>query len=255
MIPIKSQDEIRIMREAGAIAATVLHKLAEMVQPGVTTYDLDQQGKQLIESLGAKSACFNYTAHGISFPSYTCISVNEEVVHGIGTIKRIIQEGDIVSLDVSVIYDGYIGDNAKTVLVEPVAQEVKDLVKTTQEALMLGIAQARAGNRVGDISYAIQRYVQGKRYGIVREFVGHGVGKTMHEEPQIPNFGPPKKGPKLMEGMTLAIEPMVNLGRQEVEYAKDGWTILTKDRKPSAHFEHSILVTSSEPEILTLPKK
>lgn len=255
MIPIKSQDEIRIMREAGAIAATVLHKLAEMVQPGVTTYDLDQQGKQLIESFGAKSACFNYTAHGISFPSYTCISVNEEVVHGIGTIKRIIQQGDIVSLDVSVVYDGYIGDNAKTVLVEPVAQEVKDLVKTTQEALMLGIAQARAGNRVGDISHAIQRYVQGKHYGIVREFVGHGVGKTMHEEPQIPNFGPPKKGPKLMEGMTLAIEPMVNLGRQEVEYAKDGWTILTKDRKPSAHFEHSILVTSSEPEILTLPKK
>lgn len=255
MIPIKSDDEIRIMREAGAVAATVLHRLAEMVQPGVTTYDLDQEGKQLIESFGAKSACFNYTANGISFPSYTCISVNEEVVHGIGTLKRIIQEGDIVSLDVSVVYEGYIGDNAKTVLVEPVAKEIADMVKATQEALMQGIQQARPGNRVGDISHAIQRFVEGKRYGIVREFVGHGVGKTMHEEPQIPNFGRPKKGPKLMEGMTLAIEPMVNLGKADVEYANDGWTILTKDRKPSAHFEHTILVTSDEPEILTLPKK
>ena len=255
MISIKTAEQIEKMREAGRVAATALDRLAQEVKPGVTTYDLDQLGKQFIEEMGAVSACHNYRAGSKSFPSYTCISVNEEIIHGIGTMKRVIKPGDIVSLDVSVVKNGFIGDNARTVMVEPVQEEVSFLVKTTQEALLKGIKQARAGNRVGDISNAVQRFVEGKGLSIVKEFVGHGVGKTMHEEPQIPNYGKPKSGPKLLPGMTIAIEPMVNLGKAGIRYADDGWTAVTADGLASAHFEHTVLITDGDPEILTLLKK
>lgn len=255
MIPIKTDEQIEKMREAGRVAATVLDRLAQEVKPGVTTYDLDQLGKQLIEEMDAVSACHNYRAGSKLFPAYTCISVNEEIIHGIGTMKRVIREGDIVSLDVSVVKEGFIGDNARTVTVEPVSEEVAFLVETTQEALAKGVKQARAGKRVGDISNAIQRFIEGKGLSIVKEFVGHGVGKTMHEEPQIPNYGKPGSGPKLLAGMTLAIEPMVNLGKPGIRYASDGWTAVTADGLPSAHFEHTVLITKGNPEILTLLKK
>jgi len=255
MIPIKNADEIRRMRKACRIAANVLDQLAALVKPGVTTYDLDHACKDLIAGYGAVSACYNYPNGHLRFPSYVCISTNEEVVHGIGSLKRILNEGDIVSLDVSLVYDGFVGDNTRTVRVGKVSDEVDRLLNVTEQSLQLGIAQARAGNRVGDISHAIQQYVEAHGFSIVREFVGHGVGADMHEEPQIPNYGRPHSGPRLRAGMTLALEPMVNLGRPGVAIAEDGWTVYTKDRKPSAHFEHTVLVTDTGAEILTIPEK
>lgn len=255
MIPIKTEKEIECMREVCEIAASVLAQLCSEVKPGVTSYDLDQLGKRLIEERGAVSACYNYKAGTKCYPAYTCISVNEEVVHGIGSLKRIFKAGDIVSVDVSVMLNGFIGDNARTVIIEPVAEEVRHLVKITEEALYKGIEKARTQMRVGDISHAVQKYVEAEGFSIVRDFVGHGVGRSMHEEPQIPNFGRSDTGPKLKAGMTLAIEPMVNLGGAEVEYAEDGWTVITVDRKPSAHFEHTVLITEQSAEILTIPKK
>ena len=255
MIPIKNTYEIERMRDACSIAATVLDRMCEYVKPGQTTYDLDQYGKELIEEMGAVSACFNYKVGNKTYPSYTCISVNEEVVHGIGTLKRVLKEGDIVAIDVSVVYNDFIGDNARTVVLGAAPDEILSLVKTTEEALFKGIEQAIPQNRVGDISATVQDYVESHGFSVVRDFVGHGVGRSMHEEPQIPNFGRRNAGPKLKAGMTLAIEPMVNFGGYEVEFAEDGWTALSCDRKPSAHFEHTILVSESGPEILTIPKK
>jgi len=255
MIPIKTRDEIQKMREACRVAATVLQKIREHVAPGVNTYDLDQEAKRLIESLGAQSACHNYKVGRHTYPSYSCLSVNEEVVHGIGTIKRVLREGDVISLDVVVSYEGFIGDNAATVGVGELKPEVSRLLQVTEEALYAGIAMARNGNRIGDISHTIQTFVESRGLSVVREFVGHGVGASMHEEPQIPNFGRRKSGPKLRPGMTLAIEPMVNLGGSDVEVLADGWTVVTADREPSAHFEHTVLVTEGEPEILTSLKK
>ncbi len=254
-IPIKTAEEVRIMRDACRIAATVLDRLAAQVAPGVTTWDLDQAGRRFIEEMGATSACYNYRIGSRRYPAYTCISVNEEVVHGIGSLKRTLKPGDAVTLDVSVVYNGYIGDTARTILIGPVAPEVELLVRTAEEALVKGIAEAKPGNRVGDISYAIQRYVEARRFSVVRDFVGHGVGRTMHEEPQIPNYGRKGKGDLLGPGMTLAIEPMVNMGLPDVEIAPDGWTALTVDRKPSAHFEHTVLITEDGPEILTVSQK
>ncbi|MGB0743064.1 MAG: type I methionyl aminopeptidase, partial [Opitutales bacterium] len=208
-----------------------------------------------IESFGAESACFNYRSGDNVFPAHTCISVNNEIVHGIGTMRRIIQPGDVVSLDVVVRYRGFIGDNATTVLIEPVAEENAKLIAATRESMNYAISFARAGNRVGDISNAVERYIKRHNYGIVREFVGHGVGKTMHEPPQIPNFGRRGSGSLLKPGMALAIEPMINLGSSKVKMLEDGWTAVTLDGKPSAHFEQTVLVTNGEPEILTIPKK
>jgi methionyl aminopeptidase len=255
MIPIKTQDNIEKMREACRVAATVLHQIRHFVAPGVNTYDLDQEAKRLIESLGAQSACHNYKVGRHVYPCYSCLSVNEEVVHGIGSLKRVLREGDVIALDVVVAYEGFIGDNAATVGVGKLRPEVAHLLQVTEEALYEGIARAKEGNRVGDISNAVQRYVESRRLSVVREFVGHGVGASMHEEPQIPNFGRKGTGPRLRAGMTLAIEPMVNLGCAEVEVLADGWTVVTADREPSAHFEHTVLVTSGEPEILTCVKK
>jgi methionyl aminopeptidase len=254
MIPLKNPEAIGRMREACAIAATVLARLKEQVRPGITTHDLDQIGRDLIASFGARSACHGYQLHSRRYPAYTCLSVNEEVVHGIGSLRRILRDGDIISLDVVVEYNGYIGDNAQTVPVGAIAPRTAELLKVTAEALALGIAQATVGNRIGDISHAVQTFVEAHGFGVVREMVGHGVGRAMHEEPQIPNFGRKNSGEKIKAGMTLAIEPMVNLGTHAVRTLSDGWTVVTSDGSPSAHFEHTVLTTDSGPEILTIPR-
>lgn len=252
---IRPEAEVEAVRESCVIAATVLDKLCQMVEPGVTTYDIDLQGKKLLAEMGAESACFNYQVGNKVYPAYTCLSVNDEVVHGIGKLSTELKEGDNITVDVCVKYNGFVGDNARTLIVGQGSDEMTRLVDSTREALELGIAQARAGNRVGDISHAIQTFVEGKGYSVVRNFVGHGVGRTMHEDPQIPNFGRKKSGAKLYPGMTLAIEPMVCAGSHQLIEDDDQWTARTKDGKPAAHFEHTVLVTGDEPEILTIPKK
>jgi methionyl aminopeptidase len=254
MIPIKNPEAIKRMREACAVAATVLSRLKEQVRPGITTYDLDQIGRDLIASFGARSACHGYQLHSRRYPAYTCLSVNEEVVHGIGSLKRILRDGDIISLDVVVEFNGYIGDNALTVPVGTIAPRTAELLKVTEQALQLGIKQATIGNRIGDISHTVQTFVESHGFSVVREMVGHGVGRAMHEEPQIPNFGRRNSGEKIKAGMTLAIEPMVNLGGYAVRTLSDGWTVVTTDGQPSAHFEHTVLTTDAGPEILTIPK-
>ena len=253
MIPIKDRTGIAKMREACLVAATVLHELKQLVRPGVTTYDLDQAAREIIARHGARSACHGYQIGHRRFPAYSCISVNEEVVHGIGSLKRVLSDGDIVTLDVVVEHQGYIGDNAFTVPLLPVTPRVADLLRVTQEALALGIAAATVGNRIGDISYAVQRHVESHGFSVVRDMVGHGVGLSMHEEPQIPNFGRRGTGDKIKPGMTLAIEPMVNLGGHKIKTLADGWTTVTADGSPSAHYEHTVLTTDHGPEILTLP--
>jgi methionyl aminopeptidase len=215
---------------------------------------LDQAARDFIAQHGARSACYGYQIGNRRFPAYTCLSVNEEVVHGIGSLKRILREGDVVSLDVVIEYKGYIGDNATTVPLGSVSPRIAELLKVSEEALYLGIKQAVVGNRIGDISHAIQTYVESHGFGVVRDLVGHGVGVSMHEEPQIPNFGRRNSGDKIKAGMTLAIEPMVNLGTYRTKTLSDGWTIVTADNAPSAHFEHTVLTTENGPEILTIPK-
>ena len=228
--------------------------LVDSTSEGITTYDIDQLGKEKIVEYGAKSACYNYRHGANIFPAYTCISVNEEIVHGIGRIDRTVQNGDIISLDVCVNYNGYIGDNARTIAIGSVDLKIENLLEDTQNALLKGIERVRPGNRVGDISNAIESFIQPKGYGIVRDFVGHGVGKTMHELPQIPNFGKKGTGPLLKPGMALAIEPMINLGSANIRFLEDGWTAVTADKQPSAHFEHTVLVTDGDPKILTKVK-
>ncbi len=255
MIPIKNSYEVEQMRRACRIAAGVLDRVVNLVVPGVNTYDLDQAGKRYIRESGATSACHNFQNGNRIYPGYICVSVNDEVVHGIGSLRRTIRSGDVVSVDVVISYNGFIGDNARTVMVGEVSSEVRHLVETTRNALGYAISFARDGGRVGDISHAVQTFVESRGLSIVREFVGHGVGRSMHEAPQIPNHGRKGKGDRLKAGMTLAIEPMVNLGKHEVIVADDGWTAVTLDGKPSAHFEHTVLITKNGPEILTLPKK
>ena len=254
MIPIKNKEGIARMRESCAIAASVLNKLKEFVQPGVTTYDLDQAARDLIAQQGARSACYGYQLGSRRYPAYSCLSVNEEVVHGIGSLKRVLHEGDIISLDIVIEYNGYIGDNATTVALGKVPARVADLLKITEEALYLGIQQAQVGNRIGDISHTVQTFVESHGFSVVRDMVGHGVGTSMHEEPQIPNFGRRNSGEKIKPGMTLAIEPMVNLGHYRTKTQGDGWTVVTSDGTPSAHFEHTVLTTEKGPEILTIPR-
>jgi methionyl aminopeptidase len=253
-IPIKNKEGVARMRESCAIAALVLKQLKELVRPGITTYDLDQAARDFIAQQGARSACYGYQIGNRRFPAYTCLSVNEEVVHGIGSMKRVLHDGDVVSLDVVIEYNGYIGDNATTVPLGSVAPRVAELLKVSEEALYLGIKEAVVGNRIGAISHAIQTYVEAHGFGVVRDLVGHGVGVSMHEEPQIPNFGRKNSGDKIKPGMTLAIEPMVNLGTYRTKTLSDGWTIVTADNTPSAHFEHTVLTTENGPEILTIPK-
>jgi methionyl aminopeptidase len=251
---IKSPADIVRMREACAIAATVLAKLKEHVSPGISTYDLDQIAKTLIASFGARSADYGYQIGPRRFPAYICVSVNEEIVHGIGTLKRILRDGDIVSLDVTVEYNGCIGDNAVTIPVGRVTPQLQQLLQVTERAMQLGIAQARVDNRIGDISATIQQYVESHGFSVVRDLVGHGVGFAMHEPPEIPNFGRKGTGPRIKAGMTLAIEPMVNLGSYRTKTLADGWTVVTADGLASAHFEHTVLTTEGGPEILTVPR-
>jgi len=252
-IPIKSKEGILKMREACAIAAAVLEQLKPMVRPGITTQDLEEAGRDMIARLGARSACFGYQHGSRRYPAHTCISVNEEVVHGIPSLRRILRDGDVVSLDIVVSYNGYIGDNAYTLPVGTVKPAVEKLLRVTRESLALGIRQAQVGNRIGDVSAAIQAYVEANGFSVVRDMVGHGVGASMHEPPEIPNFGRKGTGDKIKSGMTLAIEPMVNLGGFKTKTLSDGWTIVTTDGSPSAHFEHTVLTTERGPEILTHP--
>lgn len=253
MIPVKNREGIVKMRRVCAIAATVLHKMKALVLPGVTTQDLEESGRKFIAELGAQSACYGYQHGSRRYPAHTCISVNEEVVHGIPSFRRILREGDIVSLDIVLACDGYIGDNALTVPVGAVSPEVNKLLRVSSEALHIGIKRAQVGNRIGDISSAIQSHAESNGFSVVREMVGHGVGLAMHEPPEIPNFGRAGTGERIKAGMTLAIEPMVNLGGFKTRTLADGWTHVTADGLPSAHFEHTVLITESGPEILTVP--
>lgn len=234
------------MRAAGAVAATVLHEVANFVAPGLTTRDVDRFAAERIKAHGARSAFLGYK----KYPCHVCISVNEEVVHGLANSRRL-EFGDIVSLDVGVHYRGFIGDNARTVPVGGCSPLGQKLIDVTERALYEGIAQALAGQRVADVSRAIQQFVEGNGFSVVREFVGHGVGRSMHEEPQVPNFVDDKPSPRLRPGMTIAIEPMVNAGSPAVRVLRDGWTVISQDGLPSAHFEHTVLITEGEPEILT----
>lgn len=248
MISLKSDRELGLMRKAGSIVAQILDEMAAMLKPGVTTADIDRYAESRIRDLKALPAFKGY--HG--FPACVCISVNDEVVHGIPSAKRILKDGDIVGLDFGVIYEGWYGDSARTLPVGKISADAQKLLDSTQESLMRGIAQCIEGNRVFDIGHAIQNYVEGLGYSVVREFVGHGIGRALHEEPQVPNYGPKGKGLQLKAGMVLAIEPMINAGSHEVKVLKDGWTAVTKDHSLSAHFEHTVAITSRGPEILTV---
>ncbi len=246
MIPIKTAAEIEKMRLAGQAAATVLDYLASLVEPGRTTGEIDKAAGVMIEKLGGRSAFLGYHR----FPGQTCISINEEVVHGIGGPRRLAY-GDIVSIDVGVTLNGWIGDTARTVACGLVAPETERLCRATEAMLMSAITFATAGRRLGDLSAHVEEQALQKGFSVVKEFVGHGVGRQLHEEPEIPNFGRRGTGPRLKAGMILAIEPMINLGASDVKILADKWTVVTADGKPSAHFEHTVLVTEEEPEILT----
>ncbi|MBR6238849.1 MAG: type I methionyl aminopeptidase [Lachnospiraceae bacterium] len=247
-ISIKSEREIQLMRESCKILAKVHEEMAKIIRPGISTYDIDKAGANLIREFGCEPNFLNYNG----FPASICVSVNEEVVHGIPNKHRILQEGDIVSLDCGLIYKGYHSDAARTYAVGEVSAEVQQLMDVTKQAFFEGIKYAKAGNHLFDISNAIDDYVSGFGYGIVRELVGHGIGTALHEDPQIPNFRQNRRGPKLAAGMTLAIEPMINMGRADVEWLDDNWTVVAEDGLPSAHYENTILITEGEPEILTI---
>jgi len=251
---VRNEQQRAAAREAAQVAATVLDKVAALVAPGMNTYDLDQAGRRFIEELGAASACHKYQVGSRSYPAYTCLSVNEEVVHGIGSLEKTLREGDIVSVDVCVRYRGYIGDTCRTVPVGRVAPEIERLLEATEQAMMAGIRAAKAGARVGKVSRAVQRVVEQAGFSVVRDFVGHGVGRSLHEEPQIPNFGRPGSGPKFREGMVVCIEPMVNMGACKIAMAEDGWTARAADGLPSAHFEHTVLIGPEDGEILSVPQ-
>jgi methionyl aminopeptidase len=249
MIILKSERDLEAMRPACALAGRVRDEIAAYIQPGMTTRQVDEFAAARIKAHGAKSAFLGYR----KYPCHTCLSVNDEVVHGLAGVREL-HFGDIVSVDVGVVYRGFVGDTARTVAVGGCSVAAQQLMDVTERALSAGIAAARPGNRVTDISRAVQDYVEGNGFSVVREFVGHGVGRTMHEEPQVPNFVDPKSNQKLRPGMTLAIEPMVNAGRAGVKILKDGWTVVTQDGSLSAHFEQTVLVTEGEPEILTCPE-
>lgn len=248
MIVLKTVRELTVMREACRISAKALQLIGKAIEPGVTTAELDRMAEKYIRSEGAVPNFKNY--HG--YPATACISINNEVIHGIPTAKRKINAGDIVSVDLGAMFEGYHGDNAATFACGDVSSEAKRLMDTTRESLYEGIKMARAGGRIGDISSAIQSYVEARGYSVVREYVGHGVGTSLHEAPEVPNFGIAGRGIRLMPGMTLAIEPMINIGGPEVKVMPDGWTVLTKDGSLSAHFEHTVAITSDGPQIMTV---
>jgi methionyl aminopeptidase len=250
MIPIKSVKEIEKMRQACRSASDILDRVSEVIRPGITTKEVDEAAADFMDEAGVKSAFLGYRLGHRVFPGTICISLNDEVVHGIGSQRRI-QYGEIVKLDIGVIRDGWVGDNATTVAVGVIDERTDNLLRVTEGALSRAIAVAYEGHRVGDICAEIDEEARRFGFSVVREFVGHGVGRKMHEEPQIPNYGKRGSGPKLKAGMTLAIEPMINMGTSDVRLLEDGWTVRTADGLPSAHFEHTVLITKDEPEILT----
>lgn len=247
-VTIKSEKEIQIMREAGNILATVHEELGKLVEPGITTMELNNYADKRIREFGCIPSFLDYNG----YPASLCVSVNDEVVHGIPNKKRKLIEGDIVSLDCGVIHNGYQSDSARTYPVGQVTDEVKRLIAVTKQSFFEGIKYAKAGNHLFDISKAIQNYVESNGFSVVRDLVGHGIGRNMHEEPQIPNFKQIGRGIRLKPGMTLAIEPMVNMGTYEVWWLEDDWTVVTQDGEYSAHYENTILITEGEPEILSL---
>jgi methionyl aminopeptidase len=247
MIILKSPQEIEKMRKAGRITAEARDRVAAAVRPGVTTGDLDAMGEKAIRTAGAVPSFKGYRG----FTGSICTSVNDEIVHGIPG-KRVLEEGDLIALDVGAIWDGYHGDSAVSVFVgEPPSNEAEKLVRVTQESLEAGISQTRAGGRLSDIGNAIQQVAEGAGFSVVREYVGHGIGQSLHEDPQIPNYGPPGRGMELRPGLVIAVEPMVNMGGWETRALEDGWTVVTADGSLSAHFEHTIAVTEDGPEVLT----
>jgi methionyl aminopeptidase len=246
VITLKNEHQIDLMRKAGQIVAETHRLLSKMIAPGVTTQELDQAAEKFIRSRGALPAFKGYNG----FPATICASINEEVVHGIPGLRKL-ENGDIISIDIGAVKNGYYGDSAATYPVGEVSEEKLRLISVTKEALMEGIKQGVIGNRLTDISHAIQLYVEGHGFSVVRDYVGHGIGQAMHEEPQVPNFGKPGHGPRLTKGMTLAVEPMVNIGTYKVRTLLDNWTVVTKDGQCSAHFEHTIAITEGGPEILT----
>lgn len=248
MIVLKTGRELKIMREACRISAGALQLVGKAVEPGVTTAQLDKIAEDYILSQGAVPNFKNYEG----YPATACISINNEVIHGIPSEKRVIKQGDIVSIDLGAKFEGYHGDNAATFACGEVSVEAKRLMDTTRESLYKGINAARVGGRIGDISHAVQEYVEARGYSVVRQFVGHGVGTSLHEAPEVPNFGAAGRGIRLLPGMTLAIEPMVNLGKPGVRVLPDGWTVLTQDGSLSAHFEHTIAITADGPQIMTV---
>jgi len=247
LVILKSKREIELMAQAGKIVARTFEVLKNALQPGITTAELDRLAEEFILSQNALPAFKGYQG----FPASICVSINEEVVHGIPSAQTVLKEGDIVSIDCGAIFEGYYGDAAKTFPVGEISLEKKELLKVTEEALKQGIEKAKAGNRLGDIGYAIQEYAEKRGYGVVRDYVGHGIGRQMHEDPQVPNFGAAGKGIRLVEGMVLAIEPMINLGTYRVKTLANNWTVVTLDGKPSAHFEHTVAITANGPLVLT----
>ncbi len=250
-ITIKSEREIDIMRKAGEILANVHQKLAKEIQVGMSTYEIDQIGEDLIREYGCIPSFKNYQG----YPASICISINDEVVHGIPSQNRIVKEGDIISLDAGVIYKGYHSDAARTVGVGKISQSADKLIKVTRQSFFEGMKKAKAGNYLSDVSNAIGGYAEGMGYGVVRSFVGHGIGTSLHQEPEIPNFVVANRGPLLRKGMTLAIEPMINEGTHKVDVCSNGWTAVTSDMKNSAHYENTVLITDGKPEILTLTEE
>ena len=248
MIVLKTNRELALMREACIISAGALKLAGEAVQPGVTTAEIDKIAYDYIKKCGAEPNFLNYNG----YPATACISINDEVIHGIPSKSRVIKEGDIVSIDLGARLNGYNGDNAATFAAGAISSEAKRLCDTTRESLYVGIQKAVAGGRVGDIGAAIAKYCEDRGFSVVREFIGHGIGKSLHEEPSVPNYGTPGRGVRLLPGMTIAIEPMINMGSAGVKTLPDGWTVKTRDGKLSAHFEHTVAITPSGPKILTL---
>lgn len=248
MIVLKTGRELKIMKEACSISAGALEVAGKAVEPGVTTAEIDRLAEEYIRRRGGETNFKNYEG----YPATACISINNEVIHGIPSEKRKLRAGDIVSIDLGAKFDGYHGDNAATFACGDVSPEAKRLMDTTRESLYEGIRAACAGGRIGDIGHAVQSYVEARGYSVVRQFVGHGVGTHLHEAPEVPNFGIPGRGIRLMPGMTIAIEPMVNAGGYDVKVQPDGWTVLTKDGSLSAHFEHTIVITADGPKIMTV---
>ena len=248
LISIKSPNEIRLMRRAGRVTAQARALAGSMVRPGVSTLEIDHAVRKFIESQGGTPSFLNYAG----YPGSACISVNEVVIHGIPSRHIVLREGDIVSVDVGACIDGFHGDCAATYACGQISDEARRLIEVTQQSFWEGIQFARVGYRVSDISHAVQAYVEPFGYSLVRDYVGHGVGAKLHEPPEVPNFGPAGHGPRLMAGMTLAVEPMVNQGTWEIQVMKDGWTVKTADGKLAAHYENSILITDGDPEVLTV---